>query len=67
MKKLWIALQGWKTVIGYILANVLGSYPMLVQAINDVIADPSRQNIINVAIQILLLVGVSNRVLKNIK
>lgn len=67
MGKLWAKLQGWKTVIGYILANVLGAYPTILQAAQEVLNEPSRQNLINLAVQILMVVGISSRILKNIK
>lgn len=65
---LWKLLSNWKTVIAYLLMNVpmLTDYPMLKDALDKVLAAPSKQNFINLAIQILLVTGILHRVLKNL-
>lgn len=62
-------LNGWKTVIAYLLMQIpdLGNFPGLTTAIQNALAGGSRQVYIELAIQILLAVGVSHRVVKNIK
>lgn len=69
MGKLFEFLSGWKTVIAYILMQIpdLGNFPGLMTAIQNALAGGNRQVYIELAIQILLAVGVSHRVVKNIK
>jgi len=65
---LWKLLSNWKTVIAYLLMNIPGltAYPMLKDALDKVLMDPSRQNIINLVIQVLLVTGIAHRVMKNL-
>lgn len=62
-------LSGWKTVIAYVLMQIpeLGNFPGLVTAIQNAIAGGNRQVYLELAIQILMAVGVSHRVIKNLK
>lgn len=62
-------LNGWKTVIAYLLLQIpnLSDYPGLLSAIQAALAGGNRQVYIELAIQILLAVGVSHRAIKNIK
>ena len=62
-------LSGWKTIIGYMLMSIPGltDYPMIKAAIESVIAAPTRQNAINAIIQIILVLGVADRVRKNLQ
>lgn len=66
--KLLNKLSGWKTVIGYVLLLIpgLSDHPMLLGAIEKVLREPSAQNLIELAIQLLLAAGVSHRVVKNL-
>ena len=68
MLKLWTLLNNWKTVLAYILANVpgLSSYPMLKDALEKVMAEPSPENILNLCVQLLFVTGVLHRVMKNL-
>ena len=69
MLKLFKLINGWKSVLSYLLISVPGitDYPMLVDAINKVLAEPSRQNILNFAVQLLLAGSIFHRVIKNLK
>lgn len=62
-------LSGWKTVIAYLLMQIpnLGNFPGLMTAIQNALAGGNRQVYIELAIQILLAVGVSHRVVKNLQ
>lgn len=68
MGKLFEFLNGWKTILAYILMQIpdLGNFPGLMTAIQNALAGGNRQVYIELAIQILLAVGVSHRVVKNI-
>lgn len=61
--------NGWKTVISYLLLSVPGitDYPMLVDAIQRAISDPSKQNVINFVVQFFLAGSIFHKVLKNMK
>ena len=69
MMKLWKLLNNWKMVLAYLLANVpgLSAYPMLREAAEKVIAEPTPQNIFNLCIQLLFVTGVLHRVMKNLR
>lgn len=69
MSKIFGFLNGWKTVIAYILMQIpdLGNFPGLMTAIQNALAGGNRQVYIELAVQILLAVGVSHRAIKNIK
>lgn len=69
MNKFLQLFNGWKTIIGYALLQIpqLSDYPGLVGAIQDAVSNPSRQSVINVALQALLAVGVAHKLIKNIK
>lgn len=62
-------LDGWKSVIGYVLLSIPGvtDYPMLADAIKDVLQDPSGQNMVNALVQLVLGVGIIDRIRKNLK
>jgi len=62
-------LNGWKTIIAYLLLQVpnLTDFPGLVSAIQAALAGGNRQVYIDLAVQILLAVGVSHKAVKNIK
>lgn len=69
MLKLWKLLDNWKMVLAYLLANLPGisEYPMLRDAVEKVMAEPSAQNIVNLCIQLLFVTGVLHRVMKNLR
>lgn len=59
-------LDGWKTILSYILAQVFGSYPLLLTAFNELAADyKDPQKIINFLIQLGLVLGLSHKAVKN--
>lgn len=62
-------LDGWKSVLGYLLMSMpwLTPYPMLKAAIDAVLAVPSKDNIINAVVQLILALGIADRVRKNIQ
>ncbi len=62
-------LNGWKTILGYVLMSIPGltDYPMIKAALESVLAAPTRQNAINAIIQIILVLGVADRVRKNLQ
>lgn len=62
-------LNGWKTVIGYLLMSIPGltDFPMIKAAIESILANPSRQNLINAIVQIILALGVADRIRKNLQ
>lgn len=64
----WELLSGWKMVLGYLIANIpfLVNHPVLVQAIELVRNNPSFANIVNLVAQVLLVVGLVDRIRKNV-
>ncbi len=67
MKKLLELLDGWKTVIGYLLAQFLGSYPLLLTAATALLSDPqNKQKLFDFVAQLVIATGLTARVLKNI-
>lgn len=65
--KIFKYLNGWKTVLSYVLAQVFGSYPLLLTAFNDLMADSKNpQKIINFLIQLGLALGVGHIAIKNV-
>lgn len=68
MSKLLKYLDGWKSIISYILAQVFGSYPLVLSAFNDLMDNPKDpQKIINFVLQLGLALGLSHKIIKNIK
>lgn len=68
MNKILRLLDGWKTILAYIFAQIFGNYPLLLSAFNEFIADPKdAQKILNFLIQLGLALGLSHRLLKNLK
>jgi len=60
-------LNGWKTIISYILAQAFGSYPLLLTAFNELVADyKDPQKIINFLIQLGMALGLSHIAIKNV-
>lgn len=68
MKKFLKLIDGWKSVIGYGLMSIpgIGTYPMLVDAVNQLLADPNKQNVINAVVQGVLALGIAHKVIKNL-
>lgn len=62
-------IDGWKSIIGYLLMSVpwLTPYPMLKAAIDAVLEDPSSANVTNAIVQLILALGIVDRVRKNLK
>ena len=56
----------WKTVLGYALAQLFGTYPLLYTAYEQMVANPTKETILNFGIQLLIALGVGHKVLKNI-
>lgn len=73
--KLWVLIDGWKAVIGYVLAQLpwFLSHPLIVDAIQRVMNNPDPKTPEgaeawgNLFVQLLLLVGVINIGVKNVK
>lgn len=60
-------LDGWKTIIGYLLAQFLGSYPLLLTAAQELLADPQdKQKLYNFVAQLVIATGLTARLFKNI-
>jgi len=62
-------VDGWKTVLGYILLSIpgIGAAPMLKTAIEGLLANPgNKQAIIDLTLQVILALGVGDRIRKNL-
>jgi hypothetical protein len=59
-------LQNGKLLIGYVLMNIpfLTDYPMILDALEKVLQDPSEQNLTKLMIQIILAGAAGHRILK---
>lgn len=68
MKGLLKLLDGWKAVIGYALMTVpwLTPYPMLKSAVDALLATPNKENLTNAIVQLILAIGIVDRVRKNL-
>jgi hypothetical protein len=61
-------IDGWKTVLAYLVAQVSGTYPMVMAAYLAWQAAPSDPTAIsNLVAQLGLAVGVGHRIVKNLK
>jgi hypothetical protein len=61
-------VDGWKTVLAYTVAQVSGSYPMVLGAYAAWQANPSDPTAVsNLIAQLGLAVGVGHRVIKNLR
>lgn len=73
--KLWLKMNGWKTVIGYILIQLpwFMAHPMIVDAINKIITnfDPATvegaKAWADLIVQLILLTGIIHTTVKNVK
>lgn len=65
---IWKTVSDWKTIIGYLILHVqwVTGNPMLWGALKVVMADPSSQNIANLIAQLILAIGVADRIRKNL-
>jgi len=60
-------LNGWKTILSYILAQIFGSYPLLLTAFNELLEDyKNPQKIINFLVQLGMVLGLSHIAIKNV-
>jgi len=68
MTQLWLLLSGWKTIAAWLLLQIpeLTQYPGLAGAIQDALQGGNRQVYFNLAIQVLLAIGVIHRAKKNV-
>jgi hydrogenase-4 membrane subunit HyfE len=66
---LWEKLQGWKTIIGFILLNIpyVVDNPILADAINRVIEEGSAASVSNLVVVLIVLTGVLDRFKRNLK
>lgn len=61
-------INGWKTILAYVVAQVSGTYPMLLAAYVAWQAAPSdAQAISNLIAQLGLAVGVGHKLVKNLR
>lgn len=67
MGRLLKILDGWKSVISYVAAQVFGSYPLVLTALNEFLAEPKNpQKVVNFLVQLGLALGLSHKVFKNL-
>lgn len=67
MSKLLKLLNGWKSIISYIAAQVFGSYPLVLTALNEFLENPKDpQKVVNFVVQLSLALGLSHKLLKNL-
>jgi hypothetical protein len=61
-------VDGWKRIIGYLLLSVpgLADTPMLRAAIERVMANPNKEALVTLAIQLILFFGVLDGVKKKL-
>lgn len=70
--KLWAKLEGWKTIIAYILTFATAN-PALLEAISRVLTNPDPATTEgaaaygNLVVQLLLLLGVSGILVRNLQ
>ena len=57
-------LNGYKAIIGFLLANLFAAHPMIVDSINKAVADPSLGTVAAAAGQVLLVIGIGHQVVK---
>lgn len=72
---LWLKLNGWKTVLAYVVAQLpwFAAHPMIVDAIMKVVANPDpttpegAKAWADLIVQLLLLTGVFHIAVKNVR
>lgn len=73
--KLWAMADGWKTVLGYVLAQLpwFVAHPLIIDALMKVIQHPDPKTAEgaeawgNLIVQLILLTGVLHIAVKNVK
>lgn len=65
----WDKTNGWKSVASYFLLQIPGvsANPMAMDAMEKMLANPNWQTIVYFAGNLLLLLGVTHRIVKNVK
>jgi uncharacterized membrane protein len=69
LSTIWDKLQGWKTIIGFILLNIpyVVDNPILADALNRVLEEGSAAAITNLVVVLIVLTGVLDRLKRNLK
>lgn len=69
LSTIWDKLQGWKTIIGFILLNIpyVVDNPILADALNRVLEEGSVAAITNLIVVLIVLTGVLDRLKRNLK
>lgn len=75
LAKVWDLLNGWKAVLGYVIAQLpwFAAHPLIVEALMRVAANPDpttkegAEAWGNLFVQLLLLTGIVHIVTKNVK
>jgi cytochrome bd-type quinol oxidase subunit 2 len=57
-------LNGWKTILGYVLANLFAGSPLALEAVNLALSVPTVANIANAIAHLVLAGGVVHQVAK---
>ncbi len=60
------SLNGYKTILGYLFANILSGYPLALDAVNVAVSAPTIANITGAVAHIVLAVGVGHQVVKKL-
>lgn len=66
---LWTKLAGWKSAIGYLLLQIplFSEQPLLLEAVQKAIAEPSNANIAAAIAHLILAIGILDRIRRNLK
>lgn len=68
INKLFAKVDGWKAILGYLIAQFAGSYPMLMVAFTAWVANKSDpQAVANLIAQLTLAGGIFHKFIKNVK
>ncbi len=57
-------LNGWKTIVGYLFANLLSGSPVALDAVNAALAAPTVSNVGTAVAHVVLAVGIGHQVIK---
>ncbi len=60
-------LNGWKSIVGFLGINLAAGHVLVIDAALDAISNPNPQSIGNAVAQLLLLVGLSHKAVKEVK
>lgn len=65
----WSGLDGWKSIISYLLLQIpeLSAHPWAIEAIEKAVAEPTAQNIGNAVLQILLIIALTHKGIKEVR